>query len=130
MVKKSKYSKFIYKARKRNLEVEISLTDYIKLKSGICFYCGTEPYILKHYCNFLGIKTPYPTIDRKDNNRGYTLENSVSCCFLCNKIKGNIFNSQEMVEIAKKYIVPKINAIKEEAWDEFTEDCRYDYDLD
>jgi hypothetical protein len=49
---------------------------------------------------------------------------------LCNKIKGNIFNSDEMFEIAQKYLVPKINAIKDEAWDDFTDDCRYDYDFD
>jgi hypothetical protein len=28
-------------------------------------------------------------IDRKDNTKGYVLENSLPCCYLCNRAKGD-----------------------------------------
>ena len=41
------------------------------------------------------------TIDRKDNDRGYTIDNIVLSCNRCNMIKGNFFNEQDMLKIGK-----------------------------
>jgi hypothetical protein len=35
-------------------------------------------------------------LDRIDNDRGYTVDNIVLCCFPCNKAKGNVFSEEEM----------------------------------
>lgn len=34
-------------------------------------------------------------LDRKDNNKGYTVENVVSCCHRCNSAKGAWFTHEE-----------------------------------
>lgn len=36
-------------------------------------------------------------IDRLDNTRSYELDNIAFCCFPCNKVKGNVFTSEEML---------------------------------
>jgi hypothetical protein len=59
------------------------------LSSNRCHYCGRELNVhpfgkSKSYC-----------IDRKDNSKGYTLENSVPCCKRCNYGKGARFSYEE-----------------------------------
>ncbi len=52
---------------------------------GLCHYCG-EPIKLTCY-----------GLDRKDNSRGYTLDNVVPSCFPCNASKLDRFTYEEMV---------------------------------
>ncbi len=58
-----------------------------------------------HYCSVAlinngGLKQPNTlTIDRKDNGRGYSLENMAFCCSRCNMIKGAWFTEKQMLEI-------------------------------
>jgi len=73
-------------AKARNYEFNIDFDDFVKLLVMNCFYCGSEPnnLYMNIYYNFL-----YNGIDRRDNSKGYTLENSVSCCKMCNVAKNN-----------------------------------------
>lgn len=66
--------------------------------SQVCPYCGltlNESKALQRLrgknriCGF--------TIDRIDNDKGYTLNNIQRICFLCNVIKGYWFTNQEML---------------------------------
>lgn len=79
------YATYRCSAETRKLDFELSKCDFKSLTSGICVYCGSEP---SQYC---GKETSgfyvYNWIDRKDNTKGYTLENSVSCCGRCNLMK-------------------------------------------
>lgn len=54
------------------------LNEFTEMLYGVCHYCGKK-----------GTKEDRNGIDRKNNNDGYTKSNSVSCCFSCNKFKGN-----------------------------------------
>ncbi len=56
----------------RNLSFELSQEYFSELVHKDCFYCK-RPISLG--------------IDRLDNTKGYTIENSVSCCFPCNRMK-------------------------------------------
>ncbi len=47
------------------------------------------------------------SIDRKDNDEGYFIENCVLCCYKCNTVKNDIFTYEEMKEIGQKYLKPK-----------------------
>lgn len=47
------------------------------------------------------------TIDRKDNNMPYTIENICLACWTCNKTKAEIFGHDEFKELAQRYIKPK-----------------------
>jgi len=47
------------------------------------------------------------SIDCKDNNKGYSLDNLALACNLCNMIKKNVFSFQEMRALAQAFIKPK-----------------------
>jgi hypothetical protein len=72
-----------------------------------CVYCDIHEDLV---C-LLNDKTSYPitrlTIDRKDNNLPYTINNIGLACFKCNSLKKNFFTFKEMREIAQKYIKSK-----------------------
>lgn len=108
--------------------MSLTYEEWCTLKMGSCFYCGVEFPVIRLYCEKLGIRIPYITIDRKDNGVGYEQANCVSACFLCNRVKSNFFSAEEMKEIAARFIAPKIEKFREDVWDEFTENLRYDAD--
>ena len=67
----------IYKrgARKRNLEFELTLEYFKENWNKKCKYCGSD---------IKGVG-----FDRVDNSKGYTIENIVNCCEMCNRMKLN-----------------------------------------
>lgn len=74
-----------YKSNAKRKKMSFSLTNEQcrKLCSDNCFYCNTEPGNIfthkKSIGNFI-----HNGIDRLDSNKGYTIDNVVSCCTLCN----------------------------------------------
>lgn len=80
-----------YKAAviRRKLIFELTTEQFALLTKQICFYCGDIP---KHKMQMKDANGPYiyNGIDRIDNNIGYTIENCVSCCKICNRAKGNL----------------------------------------
>ena len=118
--------------QKRSLEkgLEFNLSyDYFKqLKSGDCHYCGTQNIFLAHYCEAMSLKTPWMTIDRVDNTKGYIVGNVVSACFMCNRIKSNFFTYEEMCEIGQKYVRPRMQKFEQEAFENFEEWCNFNVD--
>jgi hypothetical protein len=73
-------------AQKRGYAWELSDEEATVLITSNCYYCNREPYSIrrKERCN--GTFT-YNGIDRIENNIGYTILNSVSCCEFCNRAK-------------------------------------------
>jgi hypothetical protein len=80
------YAVYRWQAEKRNLTFELSKDDFKRLTKGNCFYCGKEPKQI-HFGS--SCKTPYTYngVDRQDNQLGYLVSNSVSCCKTCNDMK-------------------------------------------
>lgn len=66
------YSNYITGATNRNLDFDITQRQFDILINNHCVYC-----------NFKGVIG----IDRVDNSVGYTLDNVVSCCKVCNTMK-------------------------------------------
>ncbi len=82
-------------AKQRNLEMTLSLKEYSSLVSQSCHYCNNS--LDKH----IGIG-----LDRKLNNIGYTIDNSLPCCTECNLGKGEFYSYEEwkvMVEALIEY---------------------------
>jgi hypothetical protein len=80
------YAQYRNNAKTRNYEFLLTKEEFRILISSNCFYCGIEPlnlYDVRYY-NLL-----YNGIDRIDNTKGYTTENSVACCKMCNVSKNN-----------------------------------------
>jgi len=80
------YSNYLKKAKIGNREFALTREQFKYLTSGICYYCGKQPN--QKIRGFrLGDIYFYNGIDRVDNERGYTIDNCVSCCKRCNTIK-------------------------------------------
>jgi hypothetical protein len=90
-------------AKNRKIDFLLSVEETINLLKGDCKYCGKKP---SNYFNYRknsssSKKTNYSSnhpkdyqilyngIDRVDNKKGYTKENTVTCCTQCNTAKLN-----------------------------------------
>ncbi len=74
-------------ARRRGLGFDLTTEEFIKLTSSNCHYCGQSPSKVfkgreKNPTNYV-----YSGIDRINNLDGYSIKNTVSCCFDCNRAK-------------------------------------------
>jgi len=78
--------------------------NWYKSEEKKCYYCGIPEERLNLVKNFRG-KLRF-SIDRKDNNNGYTRENICLACLTCNRVKGEIFSPEIMKKIANKFIKP------------------------
>ena len=72
-------------ARHRGIEWGLTLEQYESVALRPCMYCN----------GLLGAVETRGGLDRDDNSKGYTFENSVPCCFTCNRLKSNIFTKDE-----------------------------------
>lgn len=78
-----------YKKNAIKMSREFSLTQ-LQFKTfllGECTYCGSPPSSVvkargKHQKGFY-----YNGVDRVDNEKGYTIDNCVTCCTICNLMK-------------------------------------------
>ena len=69
-----------------------------------CHYCGiAEKDFPTVWGEFYGSGRRGPTleVDRKDNNRGYEIDNCVLACAICNNAKSDKFSYDEFVTIGK-----------------------------
>ena len=84
------FRSYKYGARTRNLEFSLSVEQLRSIISLNCFYCGEAPSKPRKTTNKFGAIC-VNGIDRIDNSKGYTLENSVPCCDKCNHAKKNYY---------------------------------------
>lgn len=95
----TKFQKLKKRATKGGIEIVITaseLDNWLQKQSSYCHYCDKELGT--------GRKLNGCTIDRKDNGRGYSLDNMVLACNQCNITKGSWFSCKQMLEIAQKYL--------------------------
>jgi len=74
-------------AKSRNLEWTLTENQFMALWQVPCHYCG-EPI------DTIGL-------DRLDNTKGYTPDNVGTCCFTCNRMKGNMTSDEWLSHIRK-----------------------------
>ncbi|KKN18902.1 hypothetical protein LCGC14_0951220 [marine sediment metagenome] len=96
------WSRYHVKAEKRNLKFSLSKEKFIDLVFNSCNYCGQIPNVpVKRNGKRLA---EYNGIDRIDSSIGYTNDNSVTCCWTCNRAKGNLSIDQFKRWIKQLYI--------------------------
>lgn len=78
-------------AERRGLDFQLSRIECEQLFSGDCVYCGVTPSRTRN-TGYSSIT--YNGIDRLDNDKGYVLDNCVSCCTICNTAKSNLTMEQ------------------------------------
>ena len=92
----------VYKRNAHNREIKWSLTDE-RFKALIilpCHYCGiVSSMVATAKCLFGDLA--HNGVDRVNNKLGYTVENSVPCCKLCQKMKGTM-SHEEFVNHSKR----------------------------
>jgi len=87
---------------------KLSLEEYSKLIHGNCYYCG-EPPTADNMWNKSGKrktsdKLVYVNgIDRIDSSKGYTIDNCVSCCPQCNRMKLDYTKDQFLQKVKQIY---------------------------
>jgi isocitrate lyase len=84
-----RYKLLLNQAKKRKIEVNLSIDDYLKLIDSNCYYC-------KKSLPKCGVG-----LDRIHNDLGYTIDNVVPCCSRCNTTRNENFTHQEMVILSK-----------------------------
>ena len=89
--KRNVFTNYRYRAKIKELPFELSLEHFLEAISQPCYYCGIENSNLKRVSS-LGSKEgfKYNGIDRIDNTKGYTENNCVTCCNICNRAKGTL----------------------------------------
>ena len=89
-------------AKLRGYLFNLTEEEFRKLTKQRCFYCGKEPsYKIKQKST--GVDYVYNGVDRKNNNEGYSVENSVSCCGVCNVLKRKLSVREFLDHIKRIY---------------------------
>ena len=90
--KQVKYAQYKSGAKKRGIEFTLTKEHFNALWQNPCNYCGDEVLTIG--------------IDRTDSNSGYSADNVVSCCTICNVMKlalpRNVF-VQHCYKVVKHY---------------------------
>lgn len=93
-----RYRRAAQRARDIGRTFTVTFEEYVALLTKPCEYCGLS----------LDQKSGYG-LDRLNNSLGYTRENVVQCCSLCNTQRSNIFTPEEM----RQFIGPAIRKVRE-----------------
>lgn len=92
------------KDSKKNISNDLSLEAFENLIYQNCYYCNDKPapsmrFKNKKYLNSDDILIN--GIDRVDSDLGYSIENCVSCCTVCNKMKMDLKQNEFILKIEK-----------------------------
>ena len=71
--KENRYNIYKKNAKRRNIDFKLTKEEFYNITQLPCFYCGDFH--------------DYNGIDRIDSTKDYTINNCVSCCEICNKMK-------------------------------------------
>lgn len=74
-------------ATKRGLCWSLTVQEFKDMVLSVCHYCGAPPNQKCHVAELVEKGVSKQGIDRKDPAHGYTIENSVPCCAICNFAK-------------------------------------------
>lgn len=83
------YNEYKRGAKERGYTFELGKEWFMELTSQPCFYCGSLPSQGYKDERLNGLYV-YNGVDRTDNTIGYTADNCVPCCGVCNKAKGTM----------------------------------------
>lgn len=98
------YSTYRNSASRRKIAWNLTKEEFDGLSQGNCFYCGSPPRKIFAETRTFGGKYVYNGIDRiNNNNREYNIDNCISCCKNCNRMKGEGSIDEFLEHIKKVY---------------------------
>lgn len=89
-------------AEKRQLCWKLTKEEFRKIVQQPCKYCASLSSN-KMKAKKMNGEFTYNGIDRKDNTKGYTKENCVPCCKICNSMKSKLSEKEFLEQIEKIY---------------------------
>lgn len=78
------------KALMRKKEFNLSREEFVTLIFSNCYYCGRQASNELKRPKSKKTQIKYNGVDRFDTSKGYVSGNCVSCCWYCNKSKGDL----------------------------------------
>lgn len=105
--RKKLYNSLKVGAKKRNLSFDIDYETFVSITNQNCYICGEKPidkhfgYTRRRYSRNIDNWIICNSLDRINNNIGYTIDNVRACCFMCNRMKSD-FNFDLFLEKIKK----------------------------
>ena len=96
------YWGYLSAARKRKLEWALTEQEFFGLVEGTCYFCGCPPSMVKK-SRWKSGNFAHNGIDRLNNSEGYTKENCVSCCSICNHAKHILSETEFLNWIVRVY---------------------------
>jgi hypothetical protein len=103
-IRRSAYSVHIKSAQKRGYVSALSKDEYLRIAAENCYYCG-EISVRTNVRT--GETISLNSVDRKDNEPYYRLDNSVACCFTCQRMKYSLpfaFFIEKVRQISKRHV--------------------------
>lgn len=87
---KNLYSNLKSSCKRRNILNNLTFEESVQIYKSNCYYCNSSPS--NNFKSSAMGTTPvlYNGIDRIDPKQGYTTDNTVSCCFPCNRAKSDL----------------------------------------
>ena len=81
-----------YKKRAKGLDLpfELSKEEFEKLLASDCSYCGSGPSNKRRRTGKSDEIFDYNGVDRISSDKGYTMDNVVPCCSICNYAKNDL----------------------------------------
>lgn len=110
------YAHIKHSAERRVLSFTPTKDQFVKWYSSQptrCHYCKRELNEILGVSDSLNRLSKRLSIDRKDNARGYELDNMVLSCRRCNAIKSDFFTESEMLTIGKM-VYKKYHGLKKQ----------------
>jgi len=106
----SVYDNYIQNSKRRGLSFELTKEEAKSLFTSNCYYCGVEPSKFRQPKNRIRSGFMYNGIDRVNNEIGYTADNCVTCCFVCNRMK-YILSQKEFLEHISRIAAYRIGGL-------------------
>ena len=103
------YDNYKRDAKQKNLEFKITLEEFLQIVKSPCFYCK----IIQ--------EKGFNGLDKKVCTEGYILDNIVSCCEICNFMKGTL--TPEVFVKRVEHILTCQNIIQGNLYPEYFIDC-------
>jgi hypothetical protein len=96
------YGSYKLRSKRKKIPFDLDKEQFKMLVTDVCHYCGSKP-LQEYGDNSCNGKFMYNGIDRLDSKKGYTSNNSVTCCKMCNYAKLTSSKDQFLNWIEKVY---------------------------
>lgn len=109
------YQKVYYSRTKNTLRHRYKAYKGDARRRGLDFFLTVEEFgfFWQQPCEYCGIAIDTVGIDRRDNQKGYELDNCISCCSTCNLVKGQFAFDEWMAYLEQVAVYYRTGLIKQ-----------------